>query len=197
MASYIYINGYPGIGKLTIAKALQPLLSSAKIFHNHLMIDPVAAILDRSAPEYQAVRANVRRVLLDAIATTESISDVTWIFTDSRSSTEGSEAVQDYRAAADRRGVPFISVVLSCGLDENLARAVCEDRKTSTKLTDVSVVEKIRREEDIYRFGGETELELDITELTAVEAAETIARHVKRVLRGYLNEAECLWREPQ
>lgn len=53
----IYINGYPGMGKLAVADALAKLIPRAKILHNHLMIDPVAALVDRDRPEYHAICA--------------------------------------------------------------------------------------------------------------------------------------------
>ncbi|KAL8860484.1 MAG: hypothetical protein Q9178_003143 [Gyalolechia marmorata] len=53
---FVYINGYPGVGKYTIAKELAQMLPNAKLLDNHLFIDPVAAVYDRSMPEYQGLR---------------------------------------------------------------------------------------------------------------------------------------------
>lgn len=55
----IYINGFPGVGKLTVAKELQTLLPNAEVVDNHRLIDPVAAIYERSHPRYQALRKQV------------------------------------------------------------------------------------------------------------------------------------------
>jgi len=60
---WIYINGYPGVGKLTVAHALARALESrsrsARVYHNHLLIDPVGAIVERDAPEYRALRSEL------------------------------------------------------------------------------------------------------------------------------------------
>ncbi|KAK1766698.1 hypothetical protein QBC33DRAFT_83827 [Phialemonium atrogriseum] len=50
MLQYIYINGYPGVGKLTVAKELEKLIPGSKIYHNHLLIDPVAPLVERTSP---------------------------------------------------------------------------------------------------------------------------------------------------
>ena len=83
--AFIMINGYPGVGKLTVAKELRlvsfsslsflPLLlflstrhlsvligprstvlPHVKVFHNHLLIDAAAALYERGDPAYQPLR---------------------------------------------------------------------------------------------------------------------------------------------
>ncbi|KAF6804264.1 hypothetical protein CSOJ01_10295 [Colletotrichum sojae] len=184
MPYYIYINGYPGIGKLTIAKELQSRLQHSKIYHNHLMIDPIAPIVDRTSPNYQAIRTSLRRHLLDVIATVEEARPTSWIFTDSRStSADGKAAAEDYKNAAAKRGVPFIPIILHCDLEENLQRIVHEERCSGQhiKLRDADVLRSIRTEEEIYHFGVEQELDLDITTIESAEAAETILVHIGKL----------------
>ena len=185
MAQYIYINGYPGVGKFTVAKELEKLMPGSKVYHNHLLIDPVAPLVDRSSPHYRAIRTSLRRHVLEIIATSEATKDVTWIFTDSASDdpTGGASAL-DYQDAAARRGVPFLSVVLWCDLNENLRRVVQEGRGggLNTKLTDPEIAQTIRLEEELYRFGGPSELELDTTSTGPIEAARQILAHISRVV---------------
>lgn len=129
MPQYIYINSYPGVGKLTVAKELEKLIPGSKVYHNHLLIDPVAPLVERTSPHYHTIRASLRRHVLDIIATSEATQHVTWVFTDSRSSSPiGSAAAQDYENAAIKRGVPFVSVILQCELEENLKRVANEGR---------------------------------------------------------------------
>lgn len=186
MPQYIYINGYPGVGKLTIAKELEKLIPCSKIYHNHLFIDPVAPLIDRHSPHYHDIRTSFRRHILSTIATSEATQQFTWIFTDSRSSSLiGSTGAEDYRDAANRRGVPFISIILRCQLEENVARVLGEGRGAgfNTKLTDPEALKRIRQEEDIYTFGGPYELELDITNITPTGAAQKIYEHLVKVIR--------------
>ncbi|KAK3945477.1 hypothetical protein QBC46DRAFT_250246 [Diplogelasinospora grovesii] len=186
MPPFIYINGYPGVGKLTVAKELSKLLPKAKVINNHLLIDPVAAVFDRTAEEYQPLRQVLRREVLTSLATSTSTRDVTWIFMDQQSSSNlGSSSTRDYQNAAAVRGSPFISIILHCELDENLKRATGEDRgkDANTKLTDLGILRSIREREDIFHFKDEYELELDITRLSPSEAAAKIHDHISKTLR--------------
>lgn len=181
---FIYINGYPGVGKLTVARELEKLLPKSKIYHNHLLIDPIAPLVDRTSPEYTAIRTNLRRQILDVIATSEATRDTTWIFTDSWCTSEaGRDAAKDYQDAASRRGVPFITVIMTCNPGENARRIVDEGRKgrNYTKLRDVEVLRSIRKQEEIFRFGGHEELVLDVTDLSPKDSAQRIVKHVRRV----------------
>lgn len=184
MPCFIYINGYPGIGKLTIAKELQQLLPDSKVYHNHLLIDPIDALVERSSPGYHEMRTGLRRYVLNEIATSECTKDKTWIFTDAREvSAAGEMGAKDYEAAAIKRGVSFISIVLECEIGENIRRAINPTRVANigAKLTDETILRPILENETIYRFGNETELVLDVTKLSSKEAALRIKEHVDRL----------------
>jgi broad-specificity NMP kinase len=190
MPHYIYINGYPGVGKFTVAKELEKLIPDSKVYHNHLLIDPIAALVGRNDPHYREMRTSLRRHILDLIATSESTQHTTWIFTDSQSSDPvGSATAQDYQTAAIKRGVPLVPVILHCELEENAKRVVHEGRGAglNTKLTDLDILRAIRQQEDIHKFGGQEELEVDTTDISPAEAAEKILKHIREVIdtRGY------------
>jgi len=125
--------------------------------------------------------SNQRRDVLQAIATSQSTSSTTWIFTDQQSSSQnGSASAKDYYNAAKQRGSPFISIVLECGLEENCRRITDASRggESNTKLTDLNILRSIRNTEDIYTFGGDEELKLDVTNLSSVESAGAIAKFI-------------------
>ena len=42
----IFLHGKPGIGKLTTSKELIKYLPKYKLFHNHLVIDPILKLFD-------------------------------------------------------------------------------------------------------------------------------------------------------
>lgn len=56
---YIWINGFPAVGKLTVATELQRLLPDSVLIDNHQLIDVVT--LPRDHPEYNAQRERVRQ----------------------------------------------------------------------------------------------------------------------------------------
>ncbi|KAL8771844.1 MAG: hypothetical protein Q9209_002782 [Squamulea sp. 1 TL-2023] len=170
---FIYINGYPGVGK--------QMLPNAKLLDNHLLIDPVAAVYDRSMPEYQGLRKLVRQGILSSIATSTSLKDVIWVFTDSQSSDEvGRAAVADYISAAETRGSPIISVILMCCAEENVLRLGAASRGKN-KLNDADILLEIREKEDLYHFGGAAEIEIDITKMPVHYAAQKIFDFVQKV----------------
>lgn len=99
------------------------------------------------------------------------------------SNPEGAAAARDYQQGAASRNSPFFSVVLSCGLEENLRRVQTAGRggATNTKLTDVDIVCNIREMEDIYHFKDQNELDLDVTEILPTEAAQRILDHIAEI----------------
>ncbi len=105
----------------------------------------------------------------------------TWIFTDFLSKSEEDRCMaKRYKEAAKQLGVPFISVLITCKLDENLKRLASVERGKAShaKLTDQHTLRKIRDSEEIYRFRDRRELELDVTRMSAEWASRRILCHV-------------------
>jgi adenylylsulfate kinase-like enzyme len=182
--TFIYINGYAGVGKLTIATCLLPLLPQpAKLLDNHLLIDPVAALLDRTSAEYQPLRKSVRQLMLSAICNSTELKQTTLVFTDQQSSSPlGSSVAREYEAAASNRNARFLSIRLQCNEEEHLRRALSGDRVKGlwTKLTNEKFIRLMREKEDVFMFGGEDELTIDVTDLSPHQAAQSIAEFVRR-----------------
>lgn len=64
VAPLIWINGFPGSGKLTVAKVFKQLTSDDTIIlDNHQLIDPVEARFPRLHPEYQKERHLYRQAV--------------------------------------------------------------------------------------------------------------------------------------
>ena len=53
---------------------------------------------------------------------------------------------------------------------------------SNTKLTDLGIFRMVRETENIYHFGGPMELELDVTETSALATAEKIYAFVRECL---------------
>lgn len=56
---YIWINGFPGVGKLTVAIELQRRLPGSILLDNHSLIDVVT--LPRDHPDYNSERKKARQ----------------------------------------------------------------------------------------------------------------------------------------
>jgi hypothetical protein len=62
----IHINGWPGVGKLTVARLLVEQLD-ARLVHNHLMVNPAEAVFGRGAG-YARLLGRLRDVMYDEMA---------------------------------------------------------------------------------------------------------------------------------
>jgi len=180
-AYVIYINGWPGVGKLTVARALQTLIHGSQVLHNHELIDPVEKHCPRGSAWYQIKRGEYRRSRLKPIMEDARLKDTVFIFTDSQ--TEYNECVGDFTdLALGEHGRRFYSVVLHCQEDENERRLVMPGRGggANGKLRDVEVLRQYRSRGGIYKFGDDDEVEVDITNVDAEMAARTIWEFVAR-----------------
>ncbi|KAF2130120.1 hypothetical protein P153DRAFT_396450 [Dothidotthia symphoricarpi CBS 119687] len=211
-APLIYINAFPGTGKLTIARALLPLLppshSPPILLDTHTLIDPVATHYARTHPAYQparkAERARVFALYVENVQYRGSVVVVTGLFllslplhtpfqkltthyVESRSTTPHEVRItREFVDAAARAGRRFIPIILLCGVGENMRRVASEERKRSgtTKIVCPERVRGIRAGSEIYRFGVGEELVMDVTCLEAGDAAARIAEWVGRVMEG-------------
>ncbi|KAK4552212.1 hypothetical protein LTR86_010566 [Recurvomyces mirabilis] len=181
-AYVIYINGWPGVGKLAVARALQPLIPSSQILHNHDLIDPVEKRYPRGHGLYQKKRSEYRQQRLRPMMKDPELKDTVFIFTDSQ--TEHNDCMGDYTdLALGEDGRRFYSVILHCEQAENERRLQLPGRGggINGKLTDVGVLRRYREHGDgIWKFGDEDEVEIDVTSPSAEEAAEVVWRFVDR-----------------
>ncbi|KAK5126757.1 hypothetical protein LTR85_009691 [Meristemomyces frigidus] len=184
-APVIYINGFPGVGKLTTARALHSLLPGSQILHNHELIDPVEKHCSRGNPHYQAKRTEYRQARLKPISHDPGFHDTLFIFTDSQS--KNNECVSDYTDLAlpfgENGGRGFYSVILHCEAEENETRLVMAGRGEGAgngKLTDMERLREYRARDRIWKFEDDDEIEIDITSISAQAAAERIKGFIEQ-----------------
>lgn len=80
-APLVWINGFPGVGKLTVATEVAARIPDAILIDNHKMIDPVAAKFSRDHPEYQSERRKVRQATFQSIVQSQQNRERVVIFT--------------------------------------------------------------------------------------------------------------------
>lgn len=178
----VHINGFPGIGKLTIARKLVDLLKpfNGKLVHNHLLIDPADAVLPRSSSDYQPLRGAIRAVVLDMLAESLDTFGSVFVFTDFQTNDDiGHSVLAEYRSMAMRRNCSLVTVILTCSKKENLRRLGTTERSIHGKLTDSKLVSYIRDNEEVHQLpDNRLEMELDVTTLDADAAARLIYAHI-------------------
>jgi tRNA uridine 5-carbamoylmethylation protein Kti12 len=169
----VHINGWPGCGKLTIARILAKRLS-AKLMDNHTLLNPAEILFERADPLHSSLRKEIRSSVLDHAARMQA--GVSLIFTDALSDDASDQAFfDDYRALTARRGARLVAVVLECAEDENVRRLVTAGRSDMHKLTRPEVLASMRSRYRLLRPEGLDCIDLDITALSAEDAASAIA----------------------
>ncbi|KAI4203410.1 MAG: hypothetical protein LQ350_001931 [Teloschistes chrysophthalmus] len=181
-APFLYISGYPGVGKLTVANELSKLLPNAKVLDNHTIINPAATLWEEHMPEYDSLCDHIRQGLLNSIATSPSLNDVTLVFTDVQPDNDwGITIVNEYLQAAETRDCLFISIILECTAEENCHRMMTDGRGKH-KLRDQNELLHLRECQPLHRFGIDEELVLNTTDLPAYHAARKIVEFMRRVV---------------
>ncbi|KAF7195185.1 hypothetical protein HII31_03391 [Pseudocercospora fuligena] len=184
-APLVWINGFPGVGKLTIARKLQELFGpkSATLISNHELIDPVAARLARDHPDYHVERKAERQKAFKGYVQNVTAFGKVIICTDCQSDNQlGLDVAGEYQDAASKSGRAFVPVLLTCDESENLSRVCNVQREDSgtTKLTDPHLVSELRAKHTMLAFDVPEQLRLDVTTMSVEEAAAEIFAHVTR-----------------
>jgi hypothetical protein len=176
----LYLIGLAGTGKLTIAQALEPL--GFKIIDNHLINDPIFKTLDlgKGTPipkEAWAAIHQIRDIVLAYIATDHTKS---FIFTNEllEGSEEDKELCQKIEFISQERGSTFIPVRLLVSPEERARRIVSEDRRSRCKWVALDRRESI----EVLSISHPNLLNLEVTQLSAKEAAKKIEHHIHKVL---------------
>ncbi|OOG66490.1 AAA family ATPase [Sinorhizobium sp. A49] len=174
----VHINGWPGTGKLTIARHLAEHLG-ARLADNHTLINPAEALFARGTPLYRSLRATVRTAVLDHVHRADAAQS--FLFTDALSDDEfDSRSFDDYATLAADRSARFVAVVLDCSMEENLKRLTRAGRSKAHKLTDPQVLMDLRSRHVLLKGKCDQLIELDVTSLGADEAASEIAARISQ-----------------
>jgi hypothetical protein len=169
----IYINGWPGVGKLTVGRIIAGRLS-ARLVHNHLILNPAFAITEHGSPAFIELTRRIRRLLLEFIE--QMPEGEHFVLTDAleEGSALSDEIFAGVQRLAERRRVPLLSVSLDCDADENARRLTAAGRTEMGKLTAVEVLMGFRKTFTLLRPEVPHHLDLDTTDMTPEDAAEAI-----------------------
>lgn len=171
----IHLNGWPGVGKLTIARLLRDRLGG-RLLDNHTVYNVAFALTTfRSSEFYMAARA-VRDVAFECALAVPP--DIPLIMTNAISNSDwGRENWEAVRALARRRNVRLFAVTLFCDEAEQARRMASAERSYLGKLTDPR--EFSVRGRKLIEDGADFLLRLDTTAVPAEESAQRICEWVK------------------
>jgi predicted kinase len=181
----IYLIGYPGVGKLTVARELCAR-TGARLLDNHLVNNVVFSLLERDgstpipAPawdEIKHIRDAALRIVAQVAKPYQSFV-LTNVLLDDDDDRALLAQVQD---TAAQRGARFVPVVLDCHEAENLRRLVTPERATGMKWTDAAAAAELRHTQPLIRFSHPNRLDVDITRQPPSQSADEIIAHIERL----------------
>lgn len=175
----IYLIGLAGTGKYTIAKKISN--RGYKVVDNHLINNPIFSLLGkdgaRNTPEGTTEKINrIRRIVLEFIQDDHYSNYV--LTNQLLENPYHHETYNEISTTANKRGSVFVPVKLIISNEERAKRIVQPDRGKRFKITDVK---EAYRPKNVIKISHDNLLELNVSHLTAEEAAEKIIQHVKNI----------------
>lgn len=170
----VVLNGYPGVGKLTIGRELARLLSG-RLLDIHTVYNLAFALTEFKSDAFKATVEKVEALgheligqlpaEVPVVLTTVLAGDDPW------GQQEWARMVQ-----LGRSRPPFCVVHVACALDENMRRIQSEGRDQMRKPRDPDYARRNHAGAKLL-FGGDEPnlLQLDATGLTPLQSAEAIA----------------------
>jgi hypothetical protein len=175
----LYLIGFAGTGKYTIAKEVTK--SGYKLIDNHLINNPIFSLLDLdgvtpiSEKAWDAIEI-IRKAILGFISQ-DFIS--CYVLTNELEEGAIDHMIYDQvKEAAEKRGSLFIPVKLSVSLEEHKRRITNPDRLLRFKTTHS---DKVYTKNELIQIDHPYLLEIDVTELSPIQAADHILSFVENV----------------
>ena len=175
----LYLIGFAGSGKYSIAKEIAK--SGYKIVDNHLINNPIFSLLDLDdmtpIPENAKIfTRRIRHIILDFVSQDQK-SD--YIFTNELLEDENCWKVYNLiKETAEKRGSLFVPIKLTLSTEEHTVRIKSPDRKKRFKTTNPT---EVYMKKELIKIDHPYLLEIDVTNLSAVEASKAILSYVESV----------------
>lgn len=176
----IYLIGFAGVGKLTIAKEISKI-TGAKVVDNHLTNNPVFHVIDNDGitPLPNAVwdkTRGIRKIVLDTIKEF-SPPNLSFIFTNELFEKDSHHNLfQDVYDLAVHRNANFLCVRLLCDKNEIVKRIQSKERRDLLKAIDPIMAEEKFDKYKILAPSAQNVHSIDISKISAHEAALEIIR---------------------
>jgi DUF438 domain-containing protein len=183
MAYVVYVVGFAGTGKLTIANELAVKID-AKVVDNQWVNNPIFGLIhtDGVTPLPVAVWVQVAKVREAVHETIATLAPASWSFIFTHDGSEGDAEdhaiCESIKTTAARRNAVFVPIRLLCGEDELMRRVVSPGRKAKLKSIDPDAAKLKSRTEKVLDPRHPNGLTLDVTTILPEEAATLIHEHI-------------------
>jgi broad-specificity NMP kinase len=177
----IHLNGWPGVGKLTIGRLLAEKLQG-RLIDNHLLHDVAIRCTGLDDPQRWPLYEAVRKAAYEALANRPSSEILVMTNALCVHSPREREAWRHVVDLAVKRNVPLIPVVLEADAQENARRLQSADR-TGRKLTDPEALKAFMLTDQIQRPDVPELLEIDTTRLAPDETCAAIENHLASLMK--------------
>jgi hypothetical protein len=175
----IYLTGKPGVGKYTIARILAKF--GFVVCDNQLINNPIFTLLNydglAAIPEFawDAIK-RVRDAVFDFLSSEKQNN---YVLTNNLYENEGDRQLyEQVKNVSAKRGSIFIPVRLLISQDEHLKRVTNLSRRERLKSIDPN---EVFDETSLLKIEHRNLLELDVSELSADDAAKKILEHVSKI----------------
>lgn len=178
MTVILYLIGKAGSGKYTIAQEI--VHHGYKIVDNQLINNPIFSLLDLNQPipevAWQAIEA-IRKSVLDFLSS-EKFNN--YVLTNELYDVDHDHIIyQQVEIMAQQRNSLFIPIKLQISKEENIKRIKNPERKARYKSTTIN---ENYREKPLINISHQNLLELDISNLSANQAAQKVIDHVNSLV---------------
>lgn len=184
----IYLIGFPGAGKYTIAKEICAR-TDARLVDNHLINNPVFSLLreDGHVPLPKGIWSKVEAIWNIVLETIEELCppERSFVLTNALRESDPEDRAWFNRIAdfAQKRGSVFLPVRLICDAEELRRRIVSPDREARMKEMSPENSDKRCREDAVLSADHPNTLTLDVTGLSPAQAAEKIIAELEAIVK--------------
>lgn len=165
VGAIIHINGYPGVGKLTVGRRLAEAIGG-RLVDNHSVYNLALALTEMKSDAYFETLRAVRAIAFQRILALPAETPVVITNAHMTDSDWGNENWDAVIKLARRRGARLLVVVLDVDAEENDRRIAAPERALKRKLTDPAAFTGNRAGRPLIDRGGDATLRFDTTGLT-------------------------------
>ncbi len=174
----VFLLGYPGVGKRTVGTHLAERLDGVLV-DNQLINRPLLTLFkwDGKFPIPMEIWDRVVPIRNAVLGTIEDLAPKSnsYVFTNVlKEDDAGASQYASIRSLAQRRGSLFLSVMLSCDVEEQVRRIDTPDRIALLKGSDPEGYRRHRQQTKLLQPPSEEVMHVDTTEIDARLNAETI-----------------------